>query len=50
MPTPPFEFDLLTLPTELPADMRSVWSMAVMHARFKTLCLALELGWCRGWW
>jgi 3-hydroxy-5-methyl-1-naphthoate 3-O-methyltransferase len=44
MPTPPFDFELLTLPPELPPDMRSVWSMAVMHAQFKTLCLALELG------
>src|SRR4051812_28778600 len=44
MSTPPFDFELLTLPPELPTDMRSIWSMAVMHAQFKALCLALELG------
>ena len=33
MSTPPFDLELLTLPAELPTDMRSIWSMAVMHAQ-----------------
>src|SRR5688572_4849457 len=42
MAEPPLEPDLmLTPPAELPVDMRAIWSMAVMHAQFKTLCLAL---------
>src|SRR5438876_8420626 len=45
MPELPYEPDLLlTPPLHLPTDMRAVWTFAVMHAQFKTLCLALELG------
>ena len=31
---------ILTIPPELPPDMRAIWQFAVMHAQFKTLCLA----------